>query len=218
MLIALASPSPAVAQTADQVRAALAEIERAGDLQQQLPSGAFAPAAPTRGGGAVGPQQDAADLPLRLPAGLKWLLLGIGLACGALVLVRALRDWQASPRGRQAAALPEPAPSAGAAPSPSPPGDDADALAAEGRLAEAVHRLLLDALELLRRRRELDLAASLTAREILRRARLPPAEGEALALLVGQVERFWFGRRVPSLDDYRRCREGVARLRGGLPA
>jgi hypothetical protein len=215
VLIALASPSPALAQTADQVRAALAEIEREGDLQQQLPSGAFAPVAPTRGG-TPGPQHDAAEIPVQLPAGLKWLLLGIGLACGAVFLVRALRDWQVSPRARPAVALAEPASPADAGPSPSPPGDDADALAAEGRLAEAVHRLLLDALDLLRRRCEL--AASLTAREILRRARLPPAEGEALALLVGQVERFWFGRSVPSLDDYRRCREGVARLRGGLPA
>jgi hypothetical protein len=213
LLLLLAPIPPAAAQTAEQVRAALAEVLRDGDLQQELPSRAAS--LPERTGAeAPAPAPSSPEARMTLPSNLKWLLLGLLLLGAAVFLVRALRD-----RRPVARAAPAPAPAApAAAPEPAAvaaegPREEADRLAAEGRLAEAVHRLLLDALELLRRRGEA-LAPALTAREILRRVRLPAAEGEALGQLVALVERCWFGGQPTSLDDYRRCRESVDRLRG----
>lgn len=215
LLLALAGATPVAAQTADQVRTALAEVLREGDLQQRLPSGDLAPAAPARGARPA-PREPGTVLHLALPPALTWLLLALGLACGLVLLTRGLGDWRSGSSRRPTA--PPPAPSAAVVPPPAAPAPPADALAAEGRLAEAVHRLLLDALDLLRRRGGVDLAPSLTAREILDRVRLSPPEGAALGLLIGQVERCWFGRAQPSLDDYRRCRDGLDRLRGGVAA
>jgi hypothetical protein len=210
LLLLLAPIPPAAAQTAEQVRAALAEVLRDGDLQQELPSRAAS--LPERTGAeAPAPAPSSPEARMTLPSNLKWLLLGLLLLGAAVFLVRALRDRRPVPRSTAApapAAAPEPAAVAAEGPR-----EEADRLAAEGRLAEAVHRLLLDALELLRRRGEA-LAPALTAREILRRVRLPAAEGEALGQLVALVERCWFGGQPTSLDDYRRCRESVDRLRG----
>ncbi|MFO1056726.1 MAG: DUF4129 domain-containing protein [Dongiaceae bacterium] len=215
LLLSLAAVAPAAGQTAEQVRAALADVMRDGDLQQELPSRSFSPPRATDGQAPTPAPEEPASR-TKLSSWLLWLLLALGLGCGAVVLGRVLSGWRPASRRRPVPAAP--ATAAPAAPAtPAAPSEEADRLAAEGRLAEAVHRLLLDALELLRRRGEA-LAPALTAREILRRVRPPAAEGEALGLLVPLVERCWFGSARPTLEEYRRCRDSVARLRGGAAA
>ncbi len=79
---------------------------------------------------------------------------------------------------------------------PSAPLDEAEALASEGRFADAVHVLLLRALALLSRAEGHVLVPSETSREVLERLEnLAPAARGALAHLVEAVERSRFGGR-----------------------
>jgi hypothetical protein len=90
--------------------------------------------------------------------------------------------------------------------------DEVDALAAEGAFGEAIHRLLLLVQERLRSRIEHGLQASLTSREILRRAKLPSEASTAFAGLVGAVEITLFGRQIADLATYRLCRRHSQRV------
>ncbi len=81
----------------------------------------------------------------------------------------------------------------------------AEALAAEGRFAEAVHRLLIDALAFLAARASHSIPRSWTSREILGALRLLPAAREALRELVDAVEISRFGGRPVGEADWRRA-------------
>ena len=83
--------------------------------------------------------------------------------------------------------------------------DKIKAMAAEGRLADAIHLLLLQTLQSLGRLSEIELDPSWTSREILRRISLAPAAGEALQGLVSMVEISHFGDADPTPDDFERC-------------
>ncbi len=97
-------------------------------------------------------------------------------------------------------------------------GDDADDLARAGRIAEAMHLLLLRALMEMRARLQITLADSLTSREILRKVVLPDDGRLALGELIGRVERVHFGAEPASLDDYGVCRGTFERLIGAMLA
>ncbi|MBW6526453.1 DUF4129 domain-containing protein [Sphingomonas sp. RHCKR7] len=72
---------------------------------------------------------------------------------------------------------------------------EADALAAAGRFAEAVHLLLFRSIEDLARRRPGMVQPALTARELAAAPALPPPARARFAAIAGQVERSLYGGR-----------------------
>jgi len=92
----------------------------------------------------------------------------------------------------------------------------ADVLAGQGRFVEAMHLLLLHSLAELRRGLKVELADSLTSREIVRLARLPDRGRNALDRIVARVETSWFGDHPASRADYDSCRAGFEELAGVL--
>lgn len=110
---------------------------------------------------------------------------------------------------------------AAAMPRPPPPPeraiiDEAEALAAAGRYAEAVHALLLRTIEALGR--HMPVPRALTSREIEQRAGLPDAARAAFGDLVQAVELTRFGGRPADAGDYARCVACFDRIRAALGA
>lgn len=94
----------------------------------------------------------------------------------------------------------------------------ADRLAAEGRFGEAIHLLLLVALERLRRELGPRVAPALTGREVLGLPALPDAAAEPLTRMVQVSEINHFGGRAAAEPDYLRCRADFLRFSGDAPA
>ena len=88
---------------------------------------------------------------------------------------------------------------------PLPDLDEIERLARSGAYAEAIHLMLLRALEALRRRLGTSWAKSLTSREIARRSELPATDRSALKMLVGAVEISRFGGKSANEQIYRTC-------------
>jgi len=88
---------------------------------------------------------------------------------------------------------------------------DPDALARNGEYADAIHALLLHALERLIRSRKLVLPRSLTSRE----AATVLSNIEPLRRLVGAVERCRFGHDRPGPTEYDEAARDLEALRGG---
>jgi hypothetical protein len=88
---------------------------------------------------------------------------------------------------------------------PLPDIDEIERLARAGAFAEAIHLMLLRALEALRRRLGISWAKSLTSREIVRRSELPASDRSALKMLVGAVEISRFGGQSANEQIYRAC-------------
>jgi len=140
------------------------------------------------------------------------LLLALLLACLGVVGVSVYRararrsaPWQA-----------EVAVTAGPGGAASPHLERAEAFAREGRFAEAIHELLLQALADIRFLAGAALAPSLTSREILRDAKLADGPRDALRVLIGRVEWTYFGLRAAEGSDYQACRADLDRLRQAL--
>jgi hypothetical protein len=91
---------------------------------------------------------------------------------------------------------------------------DADALAAEGRFADAIHVLLLRALRDVARAGG-EFARGITSREVVFRVDDPAARA-ALAELVAAVERHEFGARALGAEDFSRCRAAWELVQGRL--
>lgn len=88
---------------------------------------------------------------------------------------------------------------------PLPDLDEIERLARAGAFAEAIHLMLLRALEALRHRLGTSWAKSLTSREIARRSELAPTDRSALKMLVGAVEISKFGGQSANEQIYRAC-------------
>ena len=88
---------------------------------------------------------------------------------------------------------------------PLPDLDEIERLARAGAFAEAIHLMLLRALEALRHRLGTSWAKSLTSREIARRSELAPTDRSALKMLVGAVEISRFGGKNANEQIYRAC-------------
>jgi Domain of unknown function (DUF4129) len=88
---------------------------------------------------------------------------------------------------------------------PLPDLDEIERLARSGAYAEAIHLMLLRALEALRRRLGTSWAKSMTSREIARRSELPASDRSALKMLVGAVEISRFGGQNANEQIYRAC-------------
>jgi Domain of unknown function (DUF4129) len=135
----------------------------------------------------------------------SWLLW-TAVAAGALVVAFLLI------RGRKPKPPAEPAPARETAPVPTAPraGDperdplaEARRLAREGRHPEAIHGVLLAAIERVRAARPV--AASLTSRELAAAAALDPAGSTALLSLVRAVEVTLFGGRPAGAAEFEAC-------------
>lgn len=169
---------------ADEIRRRAAELLASGDYQTELPRARV-------------PFKLDLDLPLGPLEVLLRILFWAGLAVLFFLAVSWLvRRLSGPPRD------PEVAPAGAAAPVAIPIAS-AEALAAEGRWAEAIHALLLETLEALSRAARL--APSLTSREIVARVRLPVRAREALSGLVLAVEVSRFGGGAAEERDYREC-------------
>lgn len=84
--------------------------------------------------------------------------------------------------------------------------DSADALAAEGRYAEAAHLILLRSVEDIHRRQPRAVAVSHTTREIGALSALPESARPAFVEIGRVVEQSLFGGRDVDRDTFQRCR------------
>ncbi len=182
LLAGIAAALPSAAAADEEIRRRAAEILGSGGYQTDLPAPAQLPQ-------------------VHLPLGPLALLLRILLWGGVAVLAFLAVAWlvrRLAPGARDAEVAEAEAPAPVAIPIAS-----AEALAAEGRWADAIHALLLETLEALSRAARL--APSLTSREILARVRLPARAREALSGLVLAVELTRFGGASPAEAEYRAC-------------
>ncbi|MGA9581562.1 MAG: DUF4129 domain-containing protein [Allosphingosinicella sp.] len=89
---------------------------------------------------------------------------------------------------------------------------EADALAAQGRYAEAVHHLLFRSIEDIARRRPRLVRPALTSRELAAAEALPPPARSLFARIAGLVEHSLFGGRPVEASDWTSARTAYADL------
>ena len=87
---------------------------------------------------------------------------------------------------------------------------EADALAAEGRYAEAVHHLLIRSIEDIVRRRPNVVRPALTSREISAAEAMPKPARSLFAMIAALVERSLFGGRPVDGQDWTTARAAYA--------
>lgn len=143
---------------------------------------------------------------------LLWTVLAVLLAALLWAVAERLRggEWRLPRRrSRAAAAPPEPewAPEAARTRSWL---QEADALAAQGRYAEAAHHLLFRSIEDLGRRRPQLVRPALTSRELAAAPAVPPAARGLFADIAALVERSLFGGRPVGPNDWRGARAAYA--------
>ena len=85
--------------------------------------------------------------------------------------------------------------------------EEADALARQGRFAEAVHLLLFRSIEDIQERVEGGVPTSLTAREIAGLGKLPERAKRGLKPIIMVVERSFFGGRPVDADGWQEARQ-----------
>lgn len=88
--------------------------------------------------------------------------------------------------------------------------DEADALAAQGRYAEAVHHLLFRSIEDIEHRRPNQVRPALTSRELSAASFIPGAARDLFAGIARVVERSLFGGRSVGPDDWQAARSTYA--------
>jgi hypothetical protein len=84
--------------------------------------------------------------------------------------------------------------------------EEADALAAAGRFAEAIHILLFRSIEDIAAKRPGALSRALTSREIVAATPMPETARSAFGRIAEDVERTFFGGRAADAADFRRAR------------
>jgi hypothetical protein len=154
-----------------------------------------------------------------LPPDVIRLLLWGAVVVGTVVIAWSLRDsLPVFSRSRKIVA-PEPAPSL-----PTRAGRmeevqlEADDLARQGQYRQAMHLLLLNSLDEIRRQLGTGFAASLTSREILRRVQLSDIGRRSLTAIIRSVERTYFGDEEAGQIDYSDCRINFETLKHSLVA
>jgi len=93
--------------------------------------------------------------------------------------------------------------------------EEADALARQGRFAEAVHLLLFRSIEDIQERVEGGVPTSLTAREIAGLGKLPERAKRGLKPIIMVVERSFFGGRPVDADGWQEARRSYEDLAFG---
>ena len=148
---------------------------------------------------------------------LLWTVLAVALlALGSAIYQRLRYDEWRLPRRRRAIAV---EPGSGEAEPWSPEAAparswlrEADALAAQGRYAEAVHHLLFRSIEDIGRRRPRLVRPALTSRELAAAEVLPAPARSLFARIAGLVERSLFGGRAVEAGDWAEARAAYADL------
>jgi hypothetical protein len=88
--------------------------------------------------------------------------------------------------------------------------DEADALAREGRYAEAIHHLLFRSIEDIASRRPNVVRPALTSRELAAAQAVPPRARDLFAGIARLVERSLFGGRPVAEPDWLKARESYS--------
>jgi hypothetical protein len=88
--------------------------------------------------------------------------------------------------------------------------EEADALARNGRFAEAIHHLLFRSVEDIANRRPALVRPALTSRELAAAQAIPARARELFAAIARLVERSLFGGRPVNEDDWLRAREAYS--------
>lgn len=88
--------------------------------------------------------------------------------------------------------------------------NEADALAAQGRYAEAVHHLLVRSVEDIARRRPRLVRPALTSRELAASDAIPPPARDLFAGIARLVEKSLFGGRPVDVQDWETARTAYA--------
>ncbi len=155
------------------------------------------------------------DLPFA--RGLLWLLIGLAAVALVWIVIDRVRsgEWRFRRRATLGVAAgtgdedwqPDAAPVRAWL-------QEADALAAQGRYAEAVHHLLLRAVEDIARRRPALVQPALTSRELAGAALLPGPVRTLFSGIALLVERSLFGGRAVDADEWARARTDYAELAG----
>lgn len=144
-----------------------------------------------------------------------WTVLAISAAALALTIYRRIRygEWRLV-RRRRAVSV-DPGEEEEWAPDAAPARSwlrEADALAAEGRYAEAIHHLLFRSIEDIGRRRPRLVRPALTSRELAAAEALPPPARSLFARIAGLVERSLFGGAAVDAGDWTSARAAYADL------
>lgn len=142
---------------------------------------------------------------------IAWTLVAVVVIVLLSLLAQGLLKRRRNAEAEVAMAQSEPAEAAAA---PRPVLAEVDRLVAAGRYGEAIHLLLLIAVDRLMRQRAQSLDDSLTSREILRRLRLPPPGRAALERLVLGTERFLFAEKAVDRSEFEACRKAFDLLEG----
>jgi hypothetical protein len=147
---------------------------------------------------------------------LLWTVLAAAAAGFAILIYRRLSEgeWRLW-RRRRPAGIPVEAEEEAWAPEAAPARSwlrEADALAAQGRYAEAVHHLLFRSIEDIARRRPRLVRPALTSRELAAADALPPPARSLFARIAGLVERSLFGGRPVEAADWTAARTAYADL------
>jgi hypothetical protein len=160
------------------------------------------------------PLRRTASLPVPALPTVQVVLIVAFVVIGLALLFRALPG--AAPTE---AALPAPAPVRDKKTKRPPSVEEADALAGQGRFAEAIHALLLNALsEMAGRVRSAATSPAATSREILDSPTLSSAIRAALHPIVIAVESVHFGRGTAAREDYTACLAHYQRLQAACRA
>jgi hypothetical protein len=144
---------------------------------------------------------------------LLWILIAIGVAALLWALYNRIRhgEWRLRPVRRALADRPsneeEWRPDEAGARSWL---EEADALAREGRFAEAIHHLLFRSVDDIAARRPALVRPSLTSRELAAAQEIPSRARELFAAIARLVERSLFGGRSVGEGDWLQARESYA--------
>lgn len=147
---------------------------------------------------------------------LLWTVLAAAALGFSVMVYRRIRDGEWSlPRRRRPSGAGVEAEEEAWAPEAAPARSwlrEADALAAQGRYAEAVHHLLFRSIEDIARRRPRLVRPALTSRELAAAEALPPPARSLFARIAGLVERSLFGGRPVEAADWTAARTAYADL------
>jgi hypothetical protein len=147
---------------------------------------------------------------------LLWTVLAAAALGLAVMVYRRIRDGEWSlPRRRRGVAVAVEAEEETWAPEAAPARSwlrEADALAAQGRYAEAVHHLLFRSIEDIGRRRPRLVRPALTSRELAAAEALPPPARSLFARIAALVEHSLFGGRPVEAADWTAARTAYADL------
>jgi hypothetical protein len=145
-----------------------------------------------------------------------WTVLAVAALALGWAIYQRIRygEWRLPRRRRAVSVEPDPE-EEGWSPEEAPARSwlrEADALAAQGRYAEAVHHLLFRSIEDIGRRRPRLVRPALTSRELAAAEVLPPPARSLFSRIASLVERSLFGGRAVEAGDWTVARAAYADL------